>query len=111
MGCEITGWENVHGAPSILNTKVTDASSSAASLITTSPSPRVALPTSLLDDGVPTPRDLDELAESASRASFGVFRGWVEGGRFSTPLSLGAFKIFGWAENASEVSGKPRRQS
>jgi len=111
VGCEIMGWRDVHGAPSILNTKVTAASSPAASLITTSPSPRVAPPTSLLDNGVPTPRDLDELAESASHASFGVFLGCGEDRSFSAPLFLGVFTIFGWAENASEVSGKPRRQS
>ena len=111
MGCEITGWGNVHGAPSILNTKVTAAFSSTASLIITSLSPCFAPPTSLFDGGVPIPRDLDELAESASHASFGVFREWVEGRSFSGPLFLGELAIFWWAENASEVSGKPRRQS
>ena len=99
---------NLQGAPSTLNTKET--SSSSTHPIITSPSPRVVLLALLLADGTPAPRDLDALAESSSFLSLGVLRGWVEGD-FSGPLLLEMFTIFGWAENASEVSGRPRRQS
>ena len=53
----------------------TTTSSSAASLIITSSSLLLLL--AFLSIGGAANRDLDELAESASFVSLGVFRGWV----------------------------------